>query len=74
MYLLTCLLGVSWCHYVGGVINVIILHYNSSIRGCRIGSEHLYAMCTESTSSVRLKIVSKHLKLCIYFKKHDIFY
>ena len=35
------------------------------------GSEHLYAMCTESTSSVRLKIVSKHLKKLL--KEHCVF-
>ena len=41
------------------------------IIGCRIGSEHLYAMCTESTSSVRLKIESKHLKKLL--KEHCVF-
>ena len=45
---------------------IIILYYR-----LQVGSEHLYAMCTESTSSVRLKIVSKHLKKLL--KEHCVF-
>ena len=55
---------------------IIILHYNSA-ETCWIGSEHLYAMCTESTSSVHLKIVSKHLKkllkrYCVFTSRNTI--